>query len=134
MREGLRELIAEAYADGRSRQQIADAIGDNCHKDTVTEYLKDDEIQAMIDRLSRERINRVTRKIDAALESRLEHVDKIDTETLLKIRKEMLPERIEIDDKTDRSTLVEELWGAADQDPELAQRLLAAGNAADAPD
>jgi transposase len=126
----LREIVAESYVNGMTNAQIADAIGYGVHPDTITDYKRHPKVQAIAERLTKERHLQITSKIDASLLKRLDHVDKIDTETLLKIRKEILPERIEVNDTTKRASLVEELMDLADEDPELAQRLLDANAAA----
>lgn len=126
----LQELVAEAYVNGDTNAQIAEKLGRGVHKDTITDYKRHPKVQAIAERLTKERHLQITSKIDTALMKRLDHVDKIDTDTLLKIRKEILPERIEVTDKTKRASIVEELWDLADQDPEVAARLMAAQEAA----
>lgn len=122
----LRDIVAEGYVEGLTNQQIADKLGRGVHKDTITDYKRHPAVVAIADRLTKERHLQITSKIDSALLKRLEHVDKIDTETLLKIRKEILPERVEIDDKRKREDVVGELFDLAGEDPELAERLMAA--------
>lgn len=123
----LAEVIAQLYIDGKTNQQIATAIGRGVHKDTITDYRRDARVKNIIKKLTDERIQRITRRIDSVLEARLEKTDKIETDTLLKIRKEMLPERVEISDGTSQADAVEELWRAADKDPELARKLMEIG-------
>lgn len=122
----LQAVVAEAYVDGCTNEQIAEKLGRGVHKDTITDYKRHPGVMAIAERLTKERHLQITSKIDSAILKRLEHVDKIDTETLLKIRKEILPERIEIDDKRSRESIVGELFDLAGEDPELAERLMAA--------
>lgn len=133
-RPDLAVIVAEHYVAGDSNEQIAHALNAadsslNTHKDTITDYRRIPDVAAMIERLSKERIARLTRKIDGKLEARLDGKDKIDTETLLKIRKELLGgvRKIEFKDTSDgKKSATAKLWDAADDDPEAAARMMAA--------
>jgi len=93
-RPGAVELLAQMYVDGLTHVEIAEEF--NSTPRSVPNWLKRADVQARAAELGRARVNRVTRKIDSIIEARLEHTDKIDTETLLKIRKELSPQRIEV--------------------------------------
>lgn len=123
----LAELIAELYLDGKTNQEIADALGRGVHKDTVTDYRRDPRVRKIIRRLSEEREALITRRVDRVILERLKNAEEIDTETLLKIRKEMMPKRIEVSGEVSHADLVRELWEAADSNPELAATLMALG-------
>lgn len=92
--EDFRKQLAELYVAGKTREEISDVLGGD--KKTITRWMKDPRVMAMVTQLTRERTNRVTRKIDSIIESRLENAEKMDTETLLKIRKELTPRQIEV--------------------------------------
>lgn len=128
----LREVVAELYIDGKTNAEIAEAIGRGVHKDSITTYRRRPDVQQIIDRLSRERESLIKRKIDSTLLARLEHSDKMDTEILLRIRKEILPKRLEVKNTDDRGSITDELFDAADKDPAVAVRLLDAMESAQA--
>lgn len=134
-RPDLAVIVAEHYVAGDSNEQIAHALNAadstlNVHKDTITDYRRIPDVAAMIERLSKERIARLTRKIDGKLEARLDGDDKIDTETLLKIRKELLGgvRKIEFKDTSEsgKKSATEKMWDEADKDPDSAARMMAA--------
>lgn len=123
----LAEVIATAYIEGETNEQIAKALPGNVHKNTITSYRRDPRVKKIIEKLTNERISRITRKIDSQLEERLRDAKSMDTETLLKIRKELLPERIQITNGDKGNDLVEELWRRADGNPALAEALMQIG-------
>jgi hypothetical protein len=133
-RPELQVIVAEHYVAGDSNEQIAHALNAadsslNVHKDTILDYRRYPDVAVMIERLSKERIARLTRKIDSKLAARLDSDDEIDTETLLKIRKELLggARKIEISTPADgKKSATSKLWDAADADPEAAARMMAA--------
>lgn len=122
------DVIAELYVRGLTNEQIAEEIGRGVHKDTITAYKRDARVRAKAQALTVERTQRITRKVDSAIEKRLEKTDQIDTETLLKIRKEMMPQRIEVGPgaSSDERSLIEQIWLKADTDPEFARKLVEA--------
>ena len=133
-RPELQVIVAEHYVAGDTNIQIAHALNAqdpslNVHKDTITDYRRYPDVAVMIKTLSEERIARLTRKIDSKLEARLDADAEIDTETLLKIRKELLGGRLKIEHKDTsegRKSATERMWKAADDDPEAAARMMAA--------
>jgi hypothetical protein len=122
------DKIAEAYVDGKTNAEIAALIERGVHPKTITTYRRDPRVKKVIRALTEERWSRITRKIDSVLEERLRKAQNLDTETLLKIRKEILPERIQItDDRTnDRQSILDELMDATDSDPEAADAIVRA--------
>lgn len=135
----LRDFVALKYIEGYSNQAIADAVNNewealNVHKDTIITWRKDDEVDAKVHRLNRERVARILRRTDTELERRLEKMaQNMDTDELIKLRKEFRPERdAHTDEKVDRAGLIQELFGAAQEDPELAQKIADASKGADA--
>lgn len=127
----LRDFVALKYVEGFSNQAIADAVQREwpaltTHKDTIIEWRKDDEVAAKVHRLNRERAARILRVTDTEIMRRLEKMAKdMDTDELLKIRKEFLPTvEAMTDEKVDKAGLVMELFGAAREDPDLAQQII----------
>lgn len=125
----LRDLVARMYSNGASNTAIAEAVNKEwpeleTHKDTIIQWRKDDGVAAKVHRFARERASRILRMTDNELLRRLEKLaQKMDTDELLKIRKALLPEVATFtDEKVDKATLIEEIFGAAREDPALAQQ------------
>lgn len=129
----LRVIVAEKFVEGASNQDIADAINKELpqidkpvNRETIPAYRRHPDVEAMIARRRRERINLITSKIDSKIESWLNNAKVVhDIETLLKIRKELMPERTKDrgDDTLDEDRLVEEMFDRAYEDPEFAARM-----------
>jgi hypothetical protein len=138
----LRDLVATKFVEGASNQEIADAInkalpqlGTPVNRETIPAYRRHASVEAKIAKLRRERINLITSKIDSKIEAwlnnaKIEH----DIETLLKIRKELMPERTSErgDEEMDQDKLVEEMFDEAYKDPNFADRLKDAVDRVDA--
>jgi transposase len=120
-REESRRLVAEMYVNGSTRDEIGEVF--NVHRDTISDWTARPDVQAIITKLREERANRITRRVDKVIEGRLEHADKMDTETLLKIRKEF-GGGADVNVKVDTGDAVAELLEAAARDPELAAKLM----------
>lgn len=117
-KEENREQLAEMYASGAKRQEMADVFG--VHPDVVTRWVKQPRIQALITEKIRARSNRILRRIDSELEKRLEHPDKIDTKDMLAIRRELVPQRVEVGRAGDFDAQAEmAAWAALDAGQEL---------------
>jgi transposase len=117
------KAVAEAYINGDSRAEMAELFG--AHKDTITDWTRDPRVQAHAARLAQERVLRITRKIDTEIETRVADADEMDTELLLKIRKEFLDRSLKIDlanAKDDPGTM-SDMIDALEANPELAQQL-----------
>jgi DNA-binding transcriptional regulator LsrR (DeoR family) len=120
--EESRKIVAQMYVEGADRQQIADIF--NVHKDTITDWTARPDVQAIISALRRERANRITRKIDTIIEQRLEKASDMDTETLLKIRKDFGGSDVDEGGKGSVGEAIGELMAAAAKNPELAALLV----------
>jgi transposase len=82
------QAVAEAYAKGVSTEEMADIF--NVHKDTIRSWCRDPRVLALSGKITYERVLRITRKLDSEMEKRLEEVEEMDPELMLKIRKEYL--------------------------------------------
>ena len=129
----LRVVVAEKFVEGASNQEIADAInaalpqlGTPVNRETIPVYRRHPSVEALIARRRRERINLITSKIDSKIEAWLNNA-KVhhDIEVLLKIRKELMPERTreQGDDEMNEDRLVEEMFDKAYEDPDFAERM-----------
>lgn len=116
--------LAELWASGLTRQEICDALEIDVHPDTISRWVKREDVKAAAARVIRDRATRVLRKVDQSIEARLENLDDMDMETLLKVRKEFSGERVEISVERSGGDVVAALWGAADSNPEVAGQLV----------
>lgn len=118
--------VAEAYAAGASRQEMADEFG--AHVDTITDWTRDPRVQGHAAKFAQERANRITRRLDSEIERRIENVDdedKFPMELLLKVRKELLDRalKIELGGGANQPETINEIVGNLEEDPELARQL-----------
>ena len=117
------KAVAEAYMNGSSRAEMAEMFG--AHKDTITDWTRDPRVQAHAATLAQERVNRITRRVDAEIETRLMDAEEIDTELLLKIRKEFMERGGKIDlgsGKNDAGTM-SDMIDVLEANPDLAAQL-----------
>jgi hypothetical protein len=132
----LRVVVAEMFVEGSSNKEIADKINAMVpnlerpvNRETIPAYRRHPSVEALIAKRRRERINLITSKVDSKIEAWLNNA-KInhDIDTLLKIRKELMPERTRErgDEEMDQDTLVEEMFDRAYEDPDFAERMKAA--------
>lgn len=137
--DGLRDCIAELWADGLSNKAIAEAVEKEFAeidsvpvKNTIINWRHDETVTNKIHAIMRERISRIVRRTDSVLAARLENADDLTIDEVIKIRKEIAPARDVLDDaeRTDPADAASDLFGAAIDDPELARKIAGeAGNA-----
>lgn len=117
------QAVAQAYVDGMNRQEMADEF--NVSPGTITTWTKDPRIVTRAAKLTQDRVLRITRKIDNEIDQRLEEVDEMDIELMLKIRKEFLSKALVMpEEKTDTASATNDIQGAMEEDPELAKALV----------
>lgn len=119
------KAVAEAYIDGCSRVEMAEMFG--CGKDTITSWTQDIRVQTHAAKMAQERVTRITRRIDRTIEGRLQEASEMDTEVLLKIRKEFLDRALKIDlgAGKDNPDTVREAVDLMEAQPEFAAQLSA---------
>jgi phage portal protein BeeE len=105
--EARRSELADLLAAGARRPDIARAFG--VHVDTISTWTGRADIQAMVTERIRQRANRMVRSIDATIEGKLQHAEKLDIKDLLDIRRALVPARMDIRDDRDRDAALEEL-------------------------
>lgn len=116
-------------ANGDTNSEIAEAFSVSSW--TITQWRKDARVRAGVARILEGRVQQVTSKIDSVIAGRLENADTMDTELLLKIRKEYLGghlRELTTGDKADEGTInstAEEFEGL--DEGQRAQLLLALG-------
>ena len=119
------QAVAEAYINGLSRTEMSDMFG--VCKDTITAWTKDIRVQTHAAKMAQERVTRVTRRIDATIEGRLQEVAEMDTELLLKIRREFLDRALKIDlgAGKDNPDTIKEATDLIESNPDFAAGLAA---------
>lgn len=105
--ESRRNELADLLAAGARRPDIAEAFG--VHIDTISTWTGRADIQAMVTERIRQRANRMVRSIDATIEGKLQHAEKLDIKDLLDIRRALVPARMDIRDDRDRDAALEEM-------------------------
>lgn len=130
--DGLRDRIAELYADGFSNKAIAETvhaqyaeIEDVPVKQTIINWRHDEQVENKVHALMRERIGRIVRRTDAELANRLDNAEELTVKEIIEIRKEIAPSRdvLNEDEKVDPAQASQDLFGAALDDPDLARRI-----------
>lgn len=133
--DGLRDFIAESWAEGLTNKAIAEAVHSKFDeiesvpvKSTIINWRHDEQVANKVHAIMRERTSRLVRKVDASIDN--VNWDDISVKEKLEIRKAYAPLRDEFasDEKPDGAKIDEDLFGAADDDPELAERLARMAN------
>lgn len=125
----LPQKVAELIHDGLTHTEVAAAVGEGTHKDTITRWRKDPRVQAHLTRLREERTNRITSKIDSRLSALIETPDelaKLSIKELIEIRRELLPpaaQRHIVHRGADESAALADLQRLLSERPDLAQAL-----------
>lgn len=117
------KAVAEAYVDGMSRSEMAQLF--DCCPDTITNWVRDPRVQAHSVKMAQDRVTRITRRIDSEIELRLQNTKNIDTEVLLKIRKEFLDRSLKVDlggSGKDNADTINEAVSVLETNPALAKQ------------
>ncbi len=91
--QGVRDQLAEMLSRGAERPEMAETF--NVHPDTITEWKRDGIVQAKVAKLNQERVNKITARIDNEVERRLKDLEDMDIEVILRIRKELIPAKVQ---------------------------------------
>lgn len=116
-------LFAQSVADGQSIKQLAELF--HISERTVSTYKRDPRVKAIALKLTEDRVFRITRKVDSEIETRLADADEMDTDTLLKVRKEFLGGVLRLQTtggKADAKT-INEAMDEIENNPEFAAEL-----------
>lgn len=118
------QTVAEMLAAGATRQQVCDELGVK-DRDTITRWKRDPRVKTRVEKISRDRVIEVTRKVDSVIAARLENAEDIPTKELLEIRKEFLGGALrQTTEKADDAT-VAEASDLLEKDPNFAEKLAA---------
>jgi hypothetical protein len=117
------ELFIQGLCNGMSNDDLADMFSVTSR--SIRSYKHDPRVRAGSLKFIEERVIRVTRQVDTEIEKRLEECNELDTETLLKIRKEFLGGAMRMQTqggKTDAKT-INEAMDEIESNPEFAKEL-----------
>jgi transcriptional regulator with XRE-family HTH domain len=119
--EGLKDQVAEAYAEGATQEQIAELAGVK-DRGTVGEWLKREDVQLLVSKHIQDRSNRILRHTDTKIEKKLQADadDKMSLEKLLKVRQTFAGREIKFDLTGDKSQVLQDFLKDMDENPELA--------------
>lgn len=133
--EGLKDKVAEMYAEGATQQQIADFAGVS-DRGTVAEWLKREDVQMLVSKNIQDRANRILRHTDTKIEKKLEADgdDKMSLERLLKIRQTFAGREITVDMAGDKSQVLADFLEELHGNPEMAEQVAEAVASEDDPD
>lgn len=115
------KLVAELFAAGASRADMCEELGMK-DKDTITRWRRDPRVKARVAKINEDRVIQISRKVDSIIEGRLAHAEEMDTETLLRIRKEYGGAAVARKEAIDDATVSEAL-DALEQNPDLDDEL-----------
>ncbi len=115
------KLVATCFANGMSRGAMCDELGVS-DLNTITKWRQDPRVKAIVKRLLEDRVIQVSRRIDSIIEGRLTQAETMDTNTLLRIRKEYGGAAVARTEKADDAT-VQEAMNAIEEDPDLPEKL-----------
>lgn len=133
--DGLRDRIAELWADGTTNKGIAETvfkefaeIESEPVKQTIINWRQDEQVASKIHALMRDRTSRLIRKVDASIEN--VNWDDLTVKEKLEIRKAYAPLRDAFagDEKPDATKIDEDLFGAAEDDPEFGEKVARIAN------
>ena len=113
------KLAAAMFVEGATRADMAAELG--CSEWTITQWRKDPRVRAQVAKLVEDRVMRIVGKTDHIIEGRLQDANNMDTELLLRIRKEFLGgafRALHEGGKVDEATTYEAME-AVEGDPEL---------------
>jgi predicted transcriptional regulator len=82
------KLAAAMFVEGSTRADMAAELG--VSEWTITQWRKDPRVRAQVTRLVEDRVQRIVGKTDHIIEGRLQNAEEMETELLLRIRKEFL--------------------------------------------
>lgn len=118
----LKDTLAELTADNVSQAKIAEALGVK-DRGTVAEWQKRPDIRVKVTAIIQERSNSILSQTTKRIKAMLDSDKKISLENLLKIHREFAGANVNLTVGTDDATALQELFQAADTDPNIAAAL-----------
>ena len=117
------KLAAAMFMEGATRADMAEEFG--VSEWTITQWRKHPSVRAQVTKLVEDRVMRIVGRTDHIIEGRLQYAEDMDTELILKIRKEFLGgafRALHEGGQVDESTIYEAM-GEVEADPDLMQGL-----------
>jgi hypothetical protein len=114
--------VAEAFAAGCSRQQMADMFGVS-DLATITRWRRDPRVKAMALKIIEDRVLQVTRKVDGVIAQRLEQAEEMSVKELIMIRREFLGGALRAQTEKADDDAVVQLMEAMESNPQFEQQL-----------
>lgn len=112
--------VAQCFYEGLSRKAMCEEL-DVKDEETITRWRRDPRVKALVAKMNEDRVMQISRKVDSIIEGRLAHAKDMDTDTLIKIRKEYggsTVARRETDDSA-----ITEAMEALETNPDFAEEL-----------
>ncbi len=82
------KLAAAMFVEGATRADMAGELG--VSEWTITQWRKDPRVRAQVTKLVEDRVMRIVGKTDHIIEGRLQNAEDMETDLILRIRKEFL--------------------------------------------
>ena len=117
------DLFVISLCDGATNGELAEVFGVSTR--SITNYKRDPRVRAASLKLIEDRVLRIARRTDSIIEQRLQDAEQLDTDTLLKIRKEFLGGAFRLQTqggKTDAKT-INDAMDEIEENPEFAKEL-----------
>ena len=123
------KMVAQAFVDGNSRQQMADLFGVK-DLETITRWRRDPRVKGHALKLVEDRVLEVTRKVDAKIANILSNKDDLTVAELLAIRKEFLGGALRMQTEKADDEVIGETQDWIENNPEKLDELKGILNAA----
>jgi transposase-like protein len=116
------KAVAEAFVAGASREEMCKLFN---VKDpyTITRWRRDPRVKAHAMKLIEDRVIQITRKVDGAIEARLQDTGKLSIKELLDIRKEFLGGQLRAQTEKADADTTREAIDALEANPDMLEEL-----------
>ena len=117
------KLAAAMFMEGATRKEMAAELG--VSEWTITQWRKDPRVRSQVTKLVEDRVMRIVGRTDHIIEGRLQNAEDMETDLLLRIRKEFLGgafRALHEGSAADEATIYEAM-GEVEADPDLLQGL-----------
>lgn len=117
------DLFCKAYVTNITNLELAELF--NVNEKTIRQWKKDPRVIAISKKMVEDRVLGIVRKIDSTIAARLAHPEKLETDILIKLRKEYLGGafRAETEGGKDDPDTINAAAAALEDNPELMAEL-----------
>lgn len=116
------ELVAQMFANGSSRQEIADEFDIKDLK-TISRWRRDPRVKNRVLKLIEDRVLEVTRKTDSVIAQRLQNAEDLTIKELLDIRREFLGGQLRAQTERADEGAITDAVEALEENPDLMEEL-----------